>query len=42
VLRLGDRALAVRIGECREKVPLSRSAWNNLVRYVKEGALVEL
>lgn len=42
VLRLEDSTLAVRIGEGREKVTLSRSAWNNLVRYVREGVLGEL
>lgn len=32
----------VRIGEGNEKIALSRSAWNTLVRYVREGVLGEL
>jgi hypothetical protein len=42
VLRLDDSNLAVLIGEGEEKVALSRGAWNNLVRYVREGVLGEL
>lgn len=42
VLRLEDGTPTVRIGEGEEKVALSRSAWNTLVRYVREGVLEEL
>lgn len=42
VLRLEDGTPTVRIGEGKEKVTLSRSAWNTLVRYVREGVLEEL
>jgi len=42
VVRLEDSTPTVRIGEGKEKVALSRSAWNSLVRYVREGVLGEL
>lgn len=42
VIQDEDRTLTVRIGEGDEKVALSSSAWNTLVRYVREGVLGEL
>ena len=42
VLQHEDRTPTVRIGEGDEKIALSRSAWNTLVRYVREGVLGEL
>ena len=42
VLRHEDSTLSVRIGEGDEKIALSRSAWNTLVRYVRDGVLNEL
>jgi len=42
VLQHEDRTATVRIGEGNEKIVLSRSAWNSLVRYVREGVLGEL
>lgn len=32
----------VRIGEDHEKITLPKEAWNNLVRYVRDGILTEL
>jgi hypothetical protein len=42
VLQHEDATLTVRIGEGEERIALSRKAWNNLVRYVREGVLGEL
>ncbi len=42
VIQDADRTLTVRIGEGDEKIALSKSAWNCLVRYVREGVLGEL
>jgi hypothetical protein len=42
VLLHDDRTATVRIGEGDEKIALSRSAWNALVRYVRDGVLGEL
>lgn len=42
VLHHEGRTPTVRIGEGDEKIALSKSAWNTLVRYVREGVLGEL
>ncbi|HEV8663761.1 MAG TPA: hypothetical protein VGT06_11585 [Candidatus Methylomirabilis sp.] len=42
VLQHEGGTATVRIGEGDEKIALSRSAWNTLVRYVREGVLGEL
>ena len=42
VLEAHDRSPIVRIGEGDEKIVLSKSAWNNLVGYVRAGVLGEL
>jgi hypothetical protein len=42
VIQHADQTLTVRIGEGDEKIALSSSAWNSLVRYVREGVLGEV
>jgi len=42
ILQHDERPPTVRIGEGDEKIALSRSAWNTLVRYVREGVLREV
>lgn len=42
ILRQEGQPVAVRIGEGDETITLLKEAWNTLVRYVREGALVEL